>query len=58
MQAKHIYEQFIYSWTHGEDFDNGIGNHGDWSLPVPDELELTESEIEDARPWHSMSLSD
>ena len=58
MQARHIFEQFIHSWTHGEDIDNGIGQHGDWSLPVPDELGLTESEIEDARPSHSMTLLD
>ena len=59
MLSKKDYEASKPTWTHG-----GIVNYADTSklysctLPVPEELELSAEEIEEARPWshHSMTL--
>ena len=56
MQKRQVYDTFTYAWTHGEPIHEWLGQQGDWALPVPDELFLTADEIEEARPWHAMTL--
>ena len=50
MQTKATYDIFTYAWTYGLPIDNNIANLAAWGLPVPEELALTEEEIQAARP--------
>ena len=58
MQTRQHYNFFTYAWLNGLPIDNEMVNLAAWGFPVPDELFLTEAEIQEARPHHTMTLEE
>jgi hypothetical protein len=58
MMTKTNYDKSMNAWVHGEPTNFINGYQSSWNFPIPDELELDAAEIEAARPWGMMTLTE